>query len=343
LVLYGQGAAAADYNNDGFEDLLVTAYRRTVLLANMGDGTFRDVSEEAGVTNTRWSTSAGFADLDLDGDLDFYAACYAIVSAEKPRVCQKSGVRMHCLPQVFESEPDLLYRNLGDGRFEECSVESGIEDDRGRGLGLAIADFNRDGLPDIFVSNDTTENYLFVNQGGFKFKEQAVTCGAALTGEGSTMSGMGVTCADYDANGYLDNFVCNFYEEKNVLFENLGGDGFVDSSDALGLAHTSRDKLTFGCAFLDADLDGYPDLFVANGHVSDLTALGVPYRMRPQIYRNLAGKRFVDQSSVAGLYFHRQFIGRGCAVADWNNDGLPDLVVSHIRDQAALLVNSTKP
>ncbi len=342
LVAYGQGATAGDYDNDGFPDLFVSCYRRCLLYRNNGDGTFSETSEIAGVTSDRWCTSAAFSDLDQDGALDLYVCTYGAVSLDNPRVCERGGKRMHCLPSVYPAQPDLLFRNQGDGSFQETGRMAGIHDENGRGLGVAIADFNDDGAPDIFVANDTSENFLFVNNREFRFEESALRLGVALTGAGSTMSGMGVACADYDLNGRMDLFVTNFYQERSVLYQNMGPSGFMDSADAAGVGAASRDRLGFGAVFLDADLDGWPDLFVANGHVSDMTHVGVPYKMRQQLFHNVGGGQFQDVSDSAGAYFHNLLLGRGVAWIDANNDGLPDLVVSHIRDAAALLMNRTR-
>jgi enediyne biosynthesis protein E4 len=342
LVAYGQGAAAGDYDNDGFEDLIVTCFGRCVAYHSNGDGTFSDVSDAAGVQSNQWCTSAALADLDQDGALDLYVCAYGTISIDHAPSCERGGRRMHCLPSMFPAEPDLLFRNAGDGAFVESSVAAGVCDSTGRGLGVAIADFDGDDHPDVFVANDTSENFLFLQRQPFRFDESALSRGVALTGTGATMSGMGVACGDYDLNGWLDLFVTNFYQERSVLYQNMGTTGFVDSADATGVGALSRDRLGFGTMFLDANLDGLPDLFVANGHISDMTPFGVPYKMRQQFFVNDRGKTFRDSSNWAGPYFHEQLLGRGAAAADFNNDGLPDLVVSHILDPAAILINRTK-
>lgn len=339
MVVYGQGAIAADFDNDGFEDLLVTSFGAIKVLRNQGDGTFVDVSEQSGIASDRWSTSAAFADLDQDGDMDLYVCTYAQVNWKDAILCRHLERLIHCHPQRFAPQPDLFFRNQGDGTFIECSQQVGIDDRTGRGLGLAIADLTGDGLPDIYVANDTSEAFLFVNGPGMLFTESALEMGVALNGEGSSMAGMGVACADYDNNGWLDLFVTDYYEEKNALFEHTGAGGFVDTSGQTGLAVPSRDKLGWGTHFVDFDLDGRDDLFVANGHVSDFGDR--PYAMTQQIYRQTEPRKFADVSATAGLYFQQPMHGRGTAWLDVNNDGLPDIVVSHIRQQAALLVNQT--
>lgn len=341
LVSYGQGATAADFDNDGFDDLSLTSYGRHFLFHNNGDGTFLEVTDSAGANTTLWSTSAAFADLDRDGQLDIYVCTYADVPIDKPQVCLSLGARVHCGPLQYRAQPDLLFHNQGDGSFIESSRAAGICDQNGRGLALAIADLNGDDLPDIFVANDTSENLLFINQVGLRFLESGLSLGVSLTGSGSTMQGMGVACADFDHNGWPDLFVTDFYGEKNILFQNIGNGLFVDVTDLAGLGPPSRDRLAFGTVPIDADLDGLPDIFVANGHVDDLSSQGIPYKMRQQLFHNNGNGKFGDISDSVGPYFRERLLGRGVAAADLNNDGLPDVVVSHIQDRAALLLNQT--
>jgi hypothetical protein len=248
---------------------------------------------------------------------------------------------MYCLPTAYPPEPDLLFRNQGDGTFLETSQAAGVHDETGRGLGLAIADFDGDDACDIFIANDTSQNFLWLNQRGLQFQEAALARGVALTGAGATMSGMGVACGDYDRNGWMDISVTNFYQERSTLYQNMGSAGFIDSADAVGIGAASRDRLGFGTIFLDANMDGFLDLFVANGHINDSSHLGVPYRMRQQLLVNDGGRRFEDHSDSAGHYFSRPLLGRGVASLDYDNDGLPDVAVSHILDAAALLINRT--
>jgi hypothetical protein len=340
---FAHGAATADFDNDGFEDLYVTGFGRAALYQNQGDGTFIDCSERAAVSSDRWTTSAAFADLDGDGQLDLYVCAYGEVSLTDIMECYERGVRIHCGPQKFVPQPDLLFRNLGDGTFCDVARDAGIDDDSGRGLAVSIADFTGDSRPDIFVANDTSQNFLFINRGNFQFQESALQLGAALTGSGHYMAGMSSACADYDLNGWLDVFVTNFYGARSALFRNLGESGFFEQAHIAGLSVPSHDRLGFGACFLDADLDGHPDLAVANGHVSDMTAAGIPYKMRQQFFHNLGSGTFRDESDSAGSYYHLELLGRGAATVDMNDDGRLDLVVSHVGDPAALLVNRTDP
>jgi hypothetical protein len=341
LAAFGQGAASSDFDNDGFADLYVTGYRSSVLYQNHGDGTFGEVSASAGVQSNLWGTSAAFADLDQDGAMDLYVCTYSEVSVSASDPSIPSGRGLYRLPGLFPAQPDLLLHNRGDGTFEEVSRTSGVMDESGRGLGIAIADFDGDDRPDIFVANDTSENFLFINEGQLQFEESALRLGVALTATGATMSGMGVACGDFDRNGWTDLSVTNFYHERSVLYQNLGAAGFLDSADATGVGIASRDRLGFGTVFIDANLDGFPDLFVANGHINDQSEMGIPYRMRAQLLINERGSRFRDASDSAGPYFTRRVLGRGVASLDYNNDGLPDIVVSHLIDPVSLLVNQT--
>lgn len=343
VVLYGQGAAVGDFDNDGFDDLFVTGYGRLVLLRNQGDGTFAGVSSTSGVHSDRWGTSAAFGDLDGDGCLDLYVCTYVHADVANPIRCGRGELRTHCGPLNYPAQPDLFFRNRSDGTFEEVAAAWGVADSNGRGLGVVIADLNADNHPDVFVANDNSENFLFINDRGKRLRNRALQIGVALRGEGAIMAAMGVACADYDDNGWLDLFVTDFYEAENALFSNLGDSGFIDAAAAAGLAASSRNRLGFGAVFLDADIDGQLDLFVANGHVSDLSSIGIPYRMRQQFYRSTGNGRFDDVSQSSGPYFRRDLLGRGVAHADFDNDGRPDLACNHLRDPASLLLNRTTP
>jgi len=346
LKMYGHGASAADFDHDGFDDLLVTGFHSLRLFRNQGDGTFIpqslpiDTDENA---RKRWWTSAAWFDADDDGNLDLYVCAYATVDIEHPKDCRRGDVRMHCHPSAYVAQPDLFFRNNGDGSFTDATKTFGLSESVGRGLGVAVADFTGNGRPAVYVANDSTDAFLWVREPGGRltYSNQAAALGVGLTGSGATMAGMGVAVGDYDRNGLPDLFVTDFFEAGGSLFASFGKQGFVPKSAAVGLLGPTRRRLGFGAVFLDADLDGWPDLAMVNGHVSDLTSLGIPYKMKAQLFRNEGGRRFVDLSESSGEFFRRPLLGRGLATGDFNDDGRLDLVVSNIRDQAALLLNRT--
>ena len=334
---FGQGCAAADYDNDGFCDLFVASYGANQLWHNNGDGTFQDVTQEAGVADDRWGTSAAFADLDGDGNPELYVVNY--VDWTPDRITS----RRIPSPMDFQGLPDRLFRNTGDGRFESVGAEAGIAiAGEGKGLAVSIADLDGDRRPDIYVANDTTRNFLFRNLGGLKFEETGVLSGCAVSQDGSIGSSMGVAVGDYNRDGWFDLFVTNFAGELLDALTGHGPDGFVANNAELGLDPLSRPLLNFGIVLADFDSDLWPDLFFANGHLWDDTAAGHEYRMRPSLLRNFGGKRFRDVSAVAGDYFQKRWLGRAVAVGDLDNDGDADLVVTHIEAPPALLRNDSR-
>jgi hypothetical protein len=345
---YGQGVAVGDYDADGNLDLYISALGSGVLYRNLGDGTFTDVTARAGLTSTGWGTSCAFGDLDADGDLDLYVCHYladAIDSQGNPTVqCNASpGQLGYCPPDAFPPEPDLLYRNNGDGTFTDYSKVSNIATVPGKGLGLAIADLDDDGRLDIFVANDQTPNFLFHNLGGLKFEEVAVRYGVAYSESGQLRSGMGVALGDYDGDGRPDLLVTNFYEEGDTLYSNVSPGNFQVTTARARLAAPSRGTLGFGSGFLDIDNDGYLDLFVTNGHLNDVRPLGMPYQMHAQLFSNDRRGGFLDLSARAGPYFKARWLGRGAAFGDLDNDGDLDILVTHIGQPPAVLINESEP
>ncbi|MGZ0174005.1 MAG: FG-GAP repeat domain-containing protein [Planctomycetales bacterium] len=341
---FGMGACAGDIDNDGFVDLFLACYGRNRLWRNNGDGTFADVTDAAGVGDDSWGTSAAFADLDNDGLLDLYVVNYVEWSPddEPCTISDESDVRIICSPMTRSGQSDLLFRNGGDGAFSEVGSEAGIDiAETGKGLALSVADFNSDGLLDIYVVNDTTKNFLFLNKSEMLFDESAVSMGAALSSNGVQGAGMGVGNSDYDRNGHLDLCVSNFQNQANDLYANLGDAGFVPANEETGLDLVSRPRLGFGILFADFNLDRWPDMFVANGHIWDKRSV-VPdyeYLMLPQVVQNVEGRRFKDVSAGAGNYFTERGLGRSVAVGDLDNDGDPDLVIQHLSAQPAILRN----
>ena len=279
---FGHGVTVGDFDNDGFPDLFLTRWRSYALLHNnRGDGTFEDATAPSGLGGDRdWPTSAAFADLDNDGDLDLYVCHYLAWDADHPTLCPRVTVAAesersdpgqrynYCTPRPFAALPDHLFRNDG-GRFVDVTAEAGIVDKDGRGLGVVAADVDGDGLVDLFVANDTTANYLWHNLGGLKFEEAGLVSGVACNAAGAFQAGMGTACGDLDGDGRPDLLVTNFYGESTTFFRNLGGGVFSDATAAVGLAAPSRFLLGFGIVLFDADNDGRLDLAIANGHVND--------------------------------------------------------------------------
>jgi tetratricopeptide (TPR) repeat protein len=340
---YGMGCAVGDYDNDGDDDLFVTGFHRTVLYRNRGDGTFEDMTRRAGVDSDRWTTAAGFGDLDGDGDLDLVVATYVEASWDDDRICRdQAGWPIHCTPGFYNAQADLLYRNNGDGTFTEVSKMAGFEAPNGRGLGLAIADFDGDGKLDIFVANDATPNFLFRNRGGWKFEEIGMQAGVATNGAGRATASMGVVADDLDGDGRIDLFVTNLVNESSTFFRNLGEGLFVDSTLGAGLDAASRPKTGFGDAALDADNDGFLDLFVANGHVDNRPWANSPMAQTALFFWGRSHGRFVVAEPARSSYFARPFVGRGGAAGDLNNDGHVDLVVVHRDAPAAVLWNRSR-
>jgi tetratricopeptide (TPR) repeat protein len=342
---YGMGGAAADYDNDGDVDLFVTGLGSTALYRNHGDGTFEDVTRHARVSSALWSTAAGFADLDSDGDLDLVVVTYLDASPHSINNCvDHSGRKIHCPPAQFPAQPDLLYRNNGDGTFTDISVESGISSaDNGRGLGLAIVDLDDDGRLDIFVANDGSANFAFRNLGNLGFEELAHAMGLAYDGSGRATASMGVVAADLDQDQRLDLFHTNFINEPNTLRHNLGQGLFSDTTIAAGLSGPSLAKTGFGAAALDADNDGNLDLFITNGHVDNQPWIGTPMAQAPLFHQGKAGGRFTLPNLASSPYFARGVVGRGAVCGDLDNDGRQDLVVVHRDAPVAILRNITEP
>ncbi len=341
---YGQGCAFGDYDNDGLVDIYVTNLGPNRLYRNNGDGSFTERGAEAGVDQPLWSTSAAFADYDQDGDLDLYVCNYLGFSVAQSRRCYIKGLPVYCYPHSYKGAPNVLYRNRGDGKFEDVTSEAGIREDPlySKSLGVLWFDMDQDGDQDIYVANDSTGNYLFRNQGRGRFEDVSLTSGAAFSGAGVSQAGMGVDAADLDGSGRFHLIVTNFSFQPNALYRNLGGGTFSDSTTESGLSGPSFLPLGFGVNFLDFDNDGKTDLFVANGHVFDNAPLINPslrYAQANQLFRQQAGNRFLNVSSQSGSYFSQENVSRGSAVGDFNNDGKVDLLVTNNNHKVDLLEN----
>jgi hypothetical protein len=333
---YGMGVAVGDYNNDGFADLYVTGYGRNTLYRNRGDGTFTDVTAEAGVGAGGWSASAGFFDYDNDGRVDLFVTRYLDWDIGRNILC---GTPFHayCRPDKFGGVTNLLFHNEGGGKFRDVSVSSGIASVKGKALGVAFNDYDGDGFADIFVANDGMEQFLFHNKGDGTFDERALDAGVAYSDDGKTFAGMGVAFADYDNDGLPDIVVTNLALEKYALYRNEGGGQFRYASLTTGLAALTAHSSGWGAGLYDFDNDGWKDLFVAQSHVLDNVERihsGLRYLEPPVLFRNAAGK--FEKADVPGW---PAVAGRGAAFGDLNNDGYVDAVVSVLGGRPLVLLN----
>ena len=336
---FGMGAAAADFDGDGWQDLYVTAYGRNTLYRNTGRGTFTDVTERAGVAAPGWSTCAVWFDFDGDARLDLFVSSFVQYTKETSCGNNKLGRRYYCVPRVFKPAPSRLFRNLGDGTFRDVSRESGVADSPGKSFGAVATDVNNDGLADLFVANDTMPNFLFVNRGGGKFEEAGLVAGVAYGEAGAPRSGMGVDAADFDGDGWQDLFVANIDQELFSLYHNQKDLTFVDSPGEI--APATRLLSGWGLKFFDYDNDGDPDLLLANGHPDDMIETIMPrvkYREPLLMFEN-AGGAYRDVSARSGAVFARDYSARGLAVGDYDNDGDLDALVSNNGGSPLLLRN----
>jgi thioredoxin-like negative regulator of GroEL len=346
---YSQGVAAGDYDGDGFADLYVANIGRNRLYRNQGDGTFVDVTDAAGLSGGGWTASCLLADLNGDGFAEIYDVTY--VGGQRPftELCEGPTPDSYriCPPKIFEGEPDRLYFNRGDGSFDDVSASAGILAPDSKGLGGVAADFELTGRLNLFIANDVAANFYFVNEtpaagAAPQFRERAVVVGCAYNGVGRSQANMGIAVADADGDGLLDMYVSTFLDDYNVLFGQRPAGMFTDRTSEAGLMGPGTSKLGFGTQFLDANLDGWPDLVVTNGHVDDFSWKGKPFRMRPQFYVNLGRGRFTELPQAGlGEYFQREVLGRGLARLDWNRDGRDDFAVSHLDSPAALVTNQS--
>ncbi|MBI4512676.1 MAG: CRTAC1 family protein [Gemmatimonadetes bacterium] len=342
---YGMGVATGDYDNDGWTDLYVTNWGPNQLWRNNGDGTFTDVTRETGTDDPRWSAGAAFLDFDLDGWLDLVLVNYVAYTLQTDRPCYNpSGLRDYCGPETYAPERDRLFRNRGDGTFEDVTLRMGLTAAYGRALGVIAADFNLDGWPDIYVANDGQENQLWINRGGRRFEDMAVLAGAAVNAAGLPEASMGVNAADFDGDGDEDIFLTHLNRETNTLYVNLGDALFEDRTDPSGLGLPSYPFTGFGVAPLDYDNDGWLDLLIANGEVRmilEQAQRGVPLPLRQtnQLFRNVGRGRFQEVTPRNDPVFDLAEVSRGIAYGDVDNDGDTDVLVFNNNGPARLLRN----
>lgn len=343
VELYGMGVAVGDYNNDGFPDILVTCVGQNRLFHNLGNGKFVDVTNAAGLGKREgFSTSAVWVDYDRDGLLDLFVCNYVKWSPDHDVFCSLDGKhKSYCTPEAYRGQTCWLFRNRGDGTFEDVTAASGIFDSSSKSLGVALLDDDQDGWPDLLVANDTQPNKLYRNQRNGKFKDVALEAGLAFSNEGKARAGMGVDAADFENSGLPGVAITNFDNEMVGLYR-WGGKGFEDIAAQSGVGAASKNSLGFGCAFLDVNLDGWLDFAVANGHIDETVRNirgNVGYAQPPQLFLNLGKASFRELGAEVGGGFEQPKVGRGLAYADFDRDGDVDLLLTTNNGPAYLYRN----
>jgi hypothetical protein len=344
VEMLGMGVAVGDYDNDGYDDLFVTAMGQSHLFHNNGNGTFTDVTQKAGLMGPKeFSTSAAWVDYDKDGKLDLVVGNYVQWSIEGDLYCTLDGKsKSYCTPESYKGLAVRLWRNRGDGTFEDVTKKAGLGDPTSKTLGIAIVDYDGDGWPDLLFSNDTQPNKLYRNNGNSTFTEKAVLSGVAFSEDGVARAGMGVDAADYDRSGAPSLLITNFANQMISLYHNEGKGLFVDEAPRSEIGRDTLLTLGFGCFFFDYDLDGWPDILIANGHIdSDIQRVqpNVKYAMPPHLFRNLGKGSFQEVTKGLGAGFASPRVGRGAAYADINNDGRLDVLLSTNGGPAYLFAN----
>lgn len=343
VEMYGMGCAVADYDNDGYEDIYITALDGNHLFHNLGNGRFSDVTTKAGVSDPGFATSAVWFDYDNDGKLDLFVLHYVDWSIATDQFCSLDGKdKSYCTPEAYKGQSATLYHNKGNGTFEDVTKKAGLYDPSSKSLGVALLDYDNDGWLDLFVTNDTQPNKLYHNNHNGTFTDTAFSAGVAFSDAGKARAGMGTDAADYDASGRQSLVIGNFTDESMALYHNDGSGLFSDLAQDSGIAAASAKSLTFSTFFFDYDLDGWPDIFAVNGHVADDISVLQPslhYAEPPLLFRNQGNGRFEDVSGKVGSALRQAIVGRGAAYLDFDNDGDLDLVLTTNNGPARLLRN----
>lgn len=339
VEIHGMGVAVGDFDNDGKDDLYITAVGGDHLFHNEGGGHFRDVTPQSGIANAQFSSSAAWVDYDKDGKLDLFVGNYVQWTPDKDLWCSLDGAtKSYCTPESYKGTSAKLYHNLGNGKFEDVTVKAGLGDNTSKSLGVTVFDYNNDGWPDLFVANDTQPNKLYRNMGNGTFKEEALSAGVAFGEDGVARGAMGTDASDYDHSGKQHLIVGNFANQMLSLYHNEGNGLFVDEAPRSPVGRASLLNLTFGIFFFDYDLDGLPDIFAANGHLEEEIARVQPkihYAQLPLLFRNMGAGKFDPQTGM----FTEPLVARGAAYADYDGDGDLDILVSDNNTPAHLYRN----
>ena len=343
VEMYGMGVAIGDYDNDGRDDVYITALEGDRLFHNEGGGKFRDVTASSGIRNANFATSAAWLDYDRDGKLDLFVANYVQWTPKGDLWCSLDGsTKSYCTPESYKGTSSKLFHNLGGGKFEDVSQKAGVGEPTSKSLGITVFDYNNDGWPDIFVANDTQPNKLYRNNKNGTFTEEGMSAGVAFGEDGVARGAMGTDAGDYDRSGRPHLLVGNFSNQMLGLYHNEGTGLFVDEAPSSTVGRASLLSLAFGVFFFDYDLDGHPDIFAANGHIEEEIGRVQPkvqYKEPPLLFRNLGKRRFENVTTSMGPEFNRPIVARGAAYSDYDRDGDLDLLITTNHGPAYLYRN----